>query len=94
VLYSEIKNIKANRNPDNISIYPNPIRDKLVISFHGSNDLQSVRIINGSGQVVRSVKSGITGNRIMISVNDLPVGKYYIEAVSEDGVSTRAFIKN
>jgi PKD repeat protein len=61
-------------NPGDINLYPNPVKNKLFIS--SNNNIQSVNIINISGQVVK--KQECNAKQIEINIIDLPDGIYII----------------
>jgi len=67
-----------NRVPvqSNISIFPNPFTDEIVI--RGLQDSGSkVQLINSTGQVINTLHSNGKGDDIM-KVNDIPNGLYFI----------------
>jgi|GEM_PF-5788600 len=58
-----------------ISIYPNPVRDKLMIGFDGTSQLQG-KIHDMNGRTIREF--AISGGMNTIDVNDLASGLYYL----------------
>ncbi len=62
-----------------ISIYPNPVRDKLVIGFDGISQLQG-EILDMNGRTIRVFT--IRGGMNTIDVNDLVSGFYYLRVSS------------
>ena len=68
----------ANVRPnDNISIYPNPVTDKITIRVPYSNQKYDMQIINQLGQVCMSTE--ITGGAGDIDVAALPAGIYIMK---------------
>jgi hypothetical protein len=65
--------------PD-ISIYPNPFRDEVVITLTQPADNLTIRIFNSSGALVRSQKIPAGTARVTIPTDDLPAGIYIVSA--------------
>ena len=64
----------------NIMISPNPVRDLIQIRFSKPlNAPANIRIINSVGQVVKSIQEHTEQNALVIPVNDLVKGIYFIE---------------
>jgi cyanophycinase-like exopeptidase len=82
-------NITSNSNTQNetnnpIQLYPNPAGDYINIMFDEKLiNPQSVRIINQQGQVIKEINI-INSNKIQISLNNIPVGLYFVEIKSID----------
>ena len=73
-----------------LTLYPNPVTD--VVRIDGLKGVCTVKIINMSGQVVKSMKA--TSTELMLQFNDLPSGMYLIRIESEGNVQTLKLIKN
>jgi len=60
-----------------------------------SGDLQSVRIRNASGQIIRSINPGMLYNnrQIIIDLQSLPPAHYFIEAVTRNGIYRKVLIR-
>ena len=64
----------------NIMIIPNPVRDVIEIRFSKPlNAPANIRFINSVGQVVKSIQEQTEQNALIIPVNDLVKGIYFIE---------------
>ncbi len=74
----------------NFAMYPNPVLDVLHIKNIAA--VKSLSIINSAGMEI-SVYSN-KGESMLLNTSDLNAGLYIIKFVTEDGVSTRHFIKN
>jgi len=74
---------------DTFKFYPNPVDDKLFLSY--SKELTSVRIINMIGQEL-SLKT-INANTAQIDMSNLPRGTYLIEVKSMDEYKTIKVVK-
>lgn len=70
-------------NKDNISIFPNPVQDVLVVEFNeeSSKDIEGIDIhlFNMTGvDMIENHKENIKGNRMEIDVKYLPAGMYIL----------------
>ncbi len=93
ISYSPIVTANMNAVPQSISIYPNPVKDKLVINVTGSQLINSdVEIIDAKGAVVRKIK--LLANQTTIDVNNLPAGTYVIRYLDNDNVEAIKFAKS
>ena len=70
------------------NLYPNPARQYVFID--GVEDIQTIRIINLTGQAIKSIDvDGIHGN---IDVSDLNKGVYIMTLETSNGLISRRFI--
>ncbi len=78
--------------PLNISVYPNPVTDKLILTNTDGN-IQSISIYNTSGQLV--LQTAVNGNALIeINVTSLPKGFYVGTATKRgDQKATFKFVK-
>jgi len=72
-----------------INVYPNPVKDKLRLSFDSA--ISSVNIYNLLGQEVIAQKVG--ANEATIEVSHLPSGTYIVKAIAGDKIMTVKVIK-
>ncbi|MFT6137797.1 MAG: hypothetical protein ACJA0U_000093 [Salibacteraceae bacterium] len=73
----------------NISIYPNPVQNELFIeSIEGQ--ITEMAILDYAGRVVKSITKLNTNS---IDVSDLNQGIYILKVSTENGVSTKRFVK-
>ena len=74
----------------NISLYPNPVKDLLHIE---NPDLEKLRIYvyNNSGKVI-SINSG-SNKKYSVDLSDQPAGLYLIRIVTNDAEATKKIIK-
>lgn len=79
-------------NPLNISVYPNPVTDKLYLTNLDGN-IQSINIYNASGQLI--LQHPVNGNPLIeINVTSLPKGFYVGTATMRDNQkATFKFVK-
>lgn len=75
-----------------VSIYPNPVEDKLTISLQSTNAQVSIVVINSLGQKVAhgSIENS---NHITLELNHLSSGIYYLSLEGDQLKTTRKFVK-
>ncbi len=71
---------------ESLQLYPNPAQNQLTIV--GEN-LQQVTVMTLQGQVLYDIKT--TGNTMVISLDDLPSGLYFVTIRTQNGTATRQF---
>jgi hypothetical protein len=71
-----------------LQIYPNPAKDQFTIKFE--TELQSVIMVNYSGQVVMNRKA--TGNELLINANEFAKGVYTLQVETKDGRSVHKVV--
>ncbi|MDR0866335.1 MAG: T9SS type A sorting domain-containing protein, partial [Candidatus Symbiothrix sp.] len=72
-------------------IYPNPVRDYLLVETQET--IQSLRIFNVSGVQIRSEYSSETRNEIRIPTGNLAPGIYFLQITTTQGTVLKKFIK-
>ena len=77
-------------NTSPFSIYPNPAQDYLVIDLNEHETIESISIINTSGQVL---KNGVELQSKKVSLKNIPVGSYQLKITTSTGVYFHHFIK-
>ncbi|MCP4440563.1 MAG: T9SS type A sorting domain-containing protein [Aureispira sp.] len=87
---TSITNI-GNSSKLQLSIYPNPTTAVLNLE-HVDQDIQMIKILNNQGQLVKSVIPST--KNIQISVDQLPAGNYWINAISDKKQYTQPFVKH
>ena len=98
IIGARIQTLNTKKQPDNlVSIYPNPARSELIIILTSpvSANLKYIRLMNASGQTIKtiSVTALRDKSKVILDIQALPIGNYFIEAVSARGVYTKVFIK-
>ncbi len=73
-----------NNSSKRLSVYPNPVSDKLNIVSNGLDTEGSVQVFNMKGSVVKT--SLLIGNQL--DVYDLPNGLYQIRLIDRNGATT------
>ena len=90
--YSKIIAVAA-PNDNAIILYPNPVRDKLILKLHDAYSQTIIRIADLAGRVKRQMtfNQGVTD--IYINTADLPAGTYSLIIHSANLQRTISFIK-
>ncbi len=74
---------------NNITLYPNPVNDKLTIEAEAA--LGTVEIYNLMGALVYSQKG--CANKVEVNTSDLQSGIYFIRMTNDNASETRRFVK-
>jgi PKD repeat protein len=74
------------------SIYPNPVKDELMIKFAGKNVDNRIVIVNQLGQVICDQMTDGT-QQVTINTSEYAKGVYALRVYGENGVAERKFIK-
>lgn len=75
---------------DELTVYPNPVADRLYITSKKSAQLQSLEIYNLQGQMVLSVPQV---SKMSFEVSHLPKGTYLLKVKTDRGVGTTKVVK-
>ena len=73
---------------NNFVIYPNPVKDVVMIQ---GNDINGVSVYNSIGVLVERIE--IEGNEVEINMNDYNTGIYFVQVNTENGTATRKVVK-
>jgi hypothetical protein len=79
-------------NEGSFSIYPNPVRDELMVRFAGQPADSRIVVVNQLGQRMFDQMSG-GGQQIMINTAEYAKGVYALRVYGENGVTEKKFIK-
>jgi len=85
---NSVKNIGMQNG--NVSLYPNPASDKLILSTGDNTTLTQVMIVNAIGSVVYS-RDMNNEKSLSIDVSMLPQGQYILRANTNQGISSKLF---
>ncbi|MFK7755599.1 MAG: T9SS type A sorting domain-containing protein [Flavobacteriales bacterium] len=91
----EFNSISEQREPESLTLYPNPASDLLTITlpkqFDGSG---TISITDGLGRTVEEFTEEIqAGSQITIATLNLPIGLYTLKFRHEEGVYAARFVK-
>ncbi len=87
--YSSVIRLSSATNAA-ISLYPNPVRDQLIISLPG-NQLAGISLTNSAGQLLRSVRMQAGAGSIDMSA--LAPGIYFVRVVRGQATTVQRIIK-
>ena len=74
----------ASENEMEVSVYPNPAADYLIIN---AEDINHITLINALGQVVSD--QIVEGNEERVDVSQLPAGNYFVKVRTESKILTK-----
>lgn len=80
--------ISENNINNNITIFPNPVKDQLTITTENEK-INSIKIMDVTGKTTKIV----TENTTNINVADLAKGLYILQIQTDKGIGTKRFIK-
>ena len=76
---------------DEISIYPNPVRNKLFVNINTSNSHYTVELYNVVGQLIKA--DNVQGGFNAINVADMKTGSYILHVKTDKSIYIRQFVK-
>lgn len=91
--YSKEVMVRGERS-NNISVYPNPARDVMVISHGKSQAAANIEVFNTMGVRVLAAKSVAQTEKTSINVANLPAGNYILVVADGSQKSTINFVKH
>jgi hypothetical protein len=95
---SEVRTIYIEMPGDNakISLYPNPVTDNLTISIPQSwqNKAVTCQLLTINGLVIKSFTIQQAGQIASITMTEVPMGMYFVKAISGKESSTQPIIKS
>jgi len=83
------------RADNNITLFPNPARNMINISFGTGSGIRNIAVYNLIGKMVTSCKVPAGSNRASLDINNIPSGIYYARLQNAQGevVATRRFTR-
>lgn len=91
--YSKEVMVRGERS-NNISVYPNPVKDVMVISHSKSQAAANIEVFNTMGVRVLAAKSVAQTEKTSINVANLPAGNYILVVADGSQKSTINFVKH
>ncbi|WP_162147233.1 T9SS type A sorting domain-containing protein [Flavobacterium enshiense] len=76
-----------------VTLYPNPVQDRISLKFENLYQIKSIAIYNQLGQLIKSSSELNNDNEISLNVDQLEAGSYLISIESEKGKQIKKFIK-
>ncbi len=79
-------------NASSVVLYPNPVSDRLFMKYNNQFNLETIRIINNTGNLV--IETNQTGNisQSGIYVGQLSPGIYTLQAIFGNGIINKVFV--
>lgn len=74
-----------------ISIFPNPVKDRLHVEFEDIDNYESIAIYNVNGQLIQS--NPISSNVELIDMREMTNGFYFLEISTDSGIRRFKIIK-
>ncbi len=88
-----IKNIGIKPTPkQSVTLYPNPTKDVVTITFTQPVENAYIRIVSINGQTI-SEKRNVKGTQEKFDLTEMPLGVYFIEVVEKDKITRTKIIK-
>ena len=87
---------EINQNIANLSIMPNPVANRMNVSFSTESAVSNITISNLQGQIVKTISENtVKGeNNFEINTTELVSGVYFFTIASATNVSSQRFIVN
>ncbi len=75
---------------NSISLYPNPANEQLTIS-RAQGMMNEVIVYDVYGKTLRTMS--VNDNTVVVNVNDLAAGMYFVRIITNEGMATKTFVK-
>lgn len=72
----------VNNNSESITIFPNPVNDKINVTMNSHETIKNVLLVNLSGQTLLSKKYSFQSGHIEINTKNYPEGVYILKIVT------------
>lgn len=73
------------------NVYPNPASNVVYVRSQNAATFKHVNLYNATGQLVNSIANPNGDKEVIIDVNNLPAGLYFIKATGTRGVSQQRY---
>ncbi|WP_309641921.1 T9SS-dependent choice-of-anchor J family protein [Flavobacterium sp.] len=74
-------------------LYPNPAKNIVTVNVNDAITIQSITIYNPLGQMVKTIPLSALSSSITVDVSQLKAGTYFMEITSNQGKTTKKFVK-
>jgi len=91
--YTKVLRSSCNVTTDALSLWPNPVRDKLIVNILTSSESQAtIKIFDSKGALVKIQRAGVLQgtNQLTIDMKSLPSGSYSLSADWNNGQTRKA----
>ena len=85
--------VTSNTIEDTIVLYPNPAKNTINIDVVSGVIIQSISVYNPLGQLIKTLTANEINASLAIDVTALKTGTYFMEINSNQGKTTKKFIK-
>jgi len=85
--------VTTNDIEDTLVLYPNPVADLITIEKNSTTEIESIAIHNTLGQLVKTLAGSELSSSSSIDVSALKTGTYFMEITSNNGKTTKKFVK-
>ncbi|MFY7886112.1 MAG: T9SS type A sorting domain-containing protein, partial [Dolichospermum sp.] len=93
--YSVVKSINLFKKNLDVSIYPNPVKDKLIIQYNNLHKkLNNIYIINNIGIKKKFDINSQNSDKIELLVSTFANGIYYLQLVFDNEILNRKILIN
>jgi hypothetical protein len=75
-------------NNQSFVLYPNPASENISIQFREDVQIQMINVYSALGELITTTKDS------SISVSNLSEGMYFVEVITDKGISCKRFVKN
>ncbi len=86
-------NIQNEKENVSITLMPNPVEAIISIATNFTTKIESIAIYNPLGQLVKTLTASELSSSSSIDVSALNTGTYFIEITSNNGKTTKKFVK-
>ena len=78
---------------DDLRIYPNPVRDKVILTMKDLGNYKQIVLLDMTGRVhpITSIKT--RSDRMEIDMSNLAAGPYFFRVIMEDSIKVVPVIK-
>lgn len=77
---------------ERFTLFPNPAVNEINFAVNGSIALETIRIFDINARQIKAIRTGLTGERVSISVDDLPSGVYFAEINTREDRAVKRFV--
>lgn len=93
ITYSKIISIDIDETSSSLLVYPNPVKDKLIIDFAKPVTNANVQIFTMDGKLIRSIITGPILRTAIINAEDIMRGTYILQITNGTDIHSLKFIK-
>ena len=76
-----------------ISVVPNPTTDRVTLSVQSEGGIESVRVLDQAGRLVRATPVALGASSASIQLSGLAAGMYFLEVETASGVAFEKVVK-